>query len=168
MGSSSGTGCRIVRGWSDGMWRSGRWTHRKCYSDWTALRGRAQSSRKPMWLPKASSTGRRWWAHGRSSVRQTPRSAHQHAWCPLGSRQPDGLMPATCGVLPSSGAPSRRPTCRHWRKRSGTESWCSQGLYFSTQGGGNPGLNPTVTVGQAMAPIKSVRGFPGRPPIWRT
>ena len=107
----------IAHAWNDGIWRSGRWTHQKCYNDWTASRGGAPSSHKPMWLPKTSSTGRPWWTHGRSWVRPTPRSAHQRAWCPLRDQLQEGRMPATCGDLPSSGAPSRRPTCRRWLKR---------------------------------------------------
>ena len=38
--------------------------------------------------------------------------------CLVSTWRPDGRTPATYGDLPSSGALSRRPTCRHWLKRS--------------------------------------------------
>ena len=74
--------------------------------------------RQPMWLPRTSSTGRRWWMHGKSWVRPTPQSARQPAWFQRGGRRRGELIPATYADLPSSGALSSQATCRRWRKRS--------------------------------------------------
>ena len=59
-GPSKGNGCGIALDWSDGTWRPGRWTRHQCYNGWTASGRGCLSSRQPMWLPKTSSTGRRW------------------------------------------------------------------------------------------------------------
>ena len=173
-GSSSGTGCGFASGRSNGIWQSGRWTHRKCYNDWTASRAGAPNSRNPIWLPRVSSIGRRWWAHGKSWVRPTPRIAHQCAWCRLGDQQPDGHMPATYGDLPSLGAPSQRPTCRYWVKRSSSPCLLrarkpeQPRVVFQDSrrwplraGSHNYG-------GTGCGAYQIISGFPGRPPICST
>ena len=68
--------------------------------------------------PRLSSTGRRWWMHGKSRVRPTPRNAQRPVWFQRGDCRQGEPTRATFGDLPSSEAPFNRGTCRRWRKRS--------------------------------------------------
>ena len=159
--------CGIAPDWSDRHWRPGRWTRHQCYNGWTASGKGVLSWRQPMLPPRTSSTGRRWWMHGKFRVRPIPRSAPRPAWFQRGDRRQGEFIRATFDDLPSSGALFDRATCRCWRKRS--SSPClprarkrrSQRMYILPQGGGYLGVDPPITVGQAMESFQGGSGFPG-------
>ena len=104
--------------WESRIWRPSRRTRHQCYNGWTASEMGDLCWRPPLWLPGTSSTGRRWWMHGKSWGRPTPRSAQRPAWFQRGDRQRGEPTRATFGDFPSSGALSNRGKCRCWRKRS--------------------------------------------------
>ena len=117
-GPSRGIGCGIAPNWSDGTWRPGRWTRHQCFNSWTASEKGVPRWHQPMWLPRTSSTGRRWWMQGKSWVRPTPGSAQWLARFQRGDRRRGEPTQATFDDLPSSEALFNRGTCRRWRKRS--------------------------------------------------
>ena len=117
-GPSRGTGCGIAPDWSDEAWRLSRWTRQQCYNGWTASEEGDLCWHQPMWLPRTSSTGRRWWMHGKSWVRPTPRRAQRPIRFQRGDHQQGDPTRATFGDLPSLEALCNRGTCRRWRKRS--------------------------------------------------
>ena len=120
-----------------------------------------------------SSTGRRWWMHGKSWERPTPRSAQQPVWFQHGGHRHEEPTRATFDDLPSSGALSSRGTCRRWRKRS-----CSPCLPRARRRrrpedayppsrqwlpwGGSP-----PAVGQAVENFQGGSGFPGTATVRR-
>ena len=166
-GPSRGTGYGLAPDWSDGTWRPSRWTRHQCYNGWTASEKGGLSWRPPLWLPRTSSTGRRWWMHGKFWVRPTPRSAQRLAWSQRGDPQQGHPTRATFGDLPSTGTLFNRGTCRRRRKRS--SSPCLPRARKRRQPkdahppsrqwlpwGGSP-----LTVGQAMEDFQGGGGFPG-------
>ena len=81
-------------------------------------KGGGLCSHPPLWLPRTSSTSRRWCMHGKSWERPTPRSARRPVWFQHGGHRHEEPIRATFGDSPNSGAVSSQGTCRPWLKRS--------------------------------------------------